>query len=111
MTRLKPVQWRAWRLAGMMRSRERPMASSAEKPKIRSAPGFQKLMVPARSVAMIASDAVLSSASIRPGGAIMKHLRHNEARCTRPITNDIHSVSYTHLRAHETVLDLVCRLL
>ena len=22
-----------------------------------------------------------------------------------------HSVSYTHLRAHETVLDLVCRLL
>ena len=25
--------------------------------------------------------------------------------------NDISSVSYTHLRAHETVLDLVCRLL
>ena len=25
--------------------------------------------------------------------------------------NDIASVSYTHLRAHETVLDLVCRLL
>ena len=24
---------------------------------------------------------------------------------------DIHPVSYTHLRAHETVLDLVCRLL
>eukprot|EP00657_Telonema_sp_P-1_P001021 TRINITY_DN12179_c0_g1_i1.p1 TRINITY_DN12179_c0_g1~~TRINITY_DN12179_c0_g1_i1.p1 ORF type:complete len:123 (+),score=50.63 TRINITY_DN12179_c0_g1_i1:190-558(+) len=23
----------------------------------------------------------------------------------------VHSVSYTHLRAHETVLDLVCRLL
>ena len=23
----------------------------------------------------------------------------------------LHSVSYTHLRAHETVLDLVCRLL
>ncbi|WDT37996.1 hypothetical protein PVA38_10690 [Streptococcus pneumoniae D39] len=26
-------------------------------------------------------------------------------------TIDIISVSYTHLRAHETVLDLVCRLL
>ena len=26
-------------------------------------------------------------------------------------TEDIWSVSYTHLRAHETVLDLVCRLL
>ena len=25
--------------------------------------------------------------------------------------NDSKSVSYTHLRAHETVLDLVCRLL
>ena len=25
--------------------------------------------------------------------------------------NDFVSVSYTHLRAHETVLDLVCRLL
>ena len=23
----------------------------------------------------------------------------------------VHSVSYTHLRAHETVLDIVCRLL
>ena len=25
--------------------------------------------------------------------------------------DDVTSVSYTHLRAHETVLDLVCRLL
>ena len=25
--------------------------------------------------------------------------------------NDLPTVSYTHLRAHETVLDLVCRLL
>ena len=29
----------------------------------------------------------------------------------RPSTSSIPSVSYTHLRAHETVLDLVCRLL
>src|SRR5664280_369007 len=27
------------------------------------------------------------------------------------ISSWLHSVSYTHLRAHETVLDLVCRLL
>src|SRR5664280_2910859 len=29
----------------------------------------------------------------------------------KPQRSDIESVSYTHLRAHETVLDLVCRLL
>src|SRR5665811_2049535 len=29
----------------------------------------------------------------------------------RTDTNTINPVSYTHLRAHETVLDLVCRLL
>ena len=28
-----------------------------------------------------------------------------------PATNGYTTVSYTHLRAHETVLDLVCRLL
>ena len=35
------------------------------------------------------------------------------ARHERPdlIVLDLNSVSYTHLRAHETVLDLVCRLL
>ena len=30
---------------------------------------------------------------------------------SREIYNNIGPVSYTHLRAHETVLDLVCRLL
>ena len=30
---------------------------------------------------------------------------------TLPFTKRIKTVSYTHLRAHETVLDLVCRLL
>ena len=29
----------------------------------------------------------------------------------RDIENGVVAVSYTHLRAHETVLDLVCRLL
>ena len=28
-----------------------------------------------------------------------------------PFTNNFKAVSYTHLRAHETVLDLVCRRL
>ena len=28
-----------------------------------------------------------------------------------PVYEKIKAVSYTHLRAHETVLDLVCRLL
>ena len=30
--------------------------------------------------------------------------------CGAPIPDRIRPVSYTHLRAHETVLDLVCRL-
>jgi hypothetical protein len=49
-----------------MRSNELPTASSAVNPKMRLAPGFQKLMVPVRSVAMIASDAVdrIASASL-----------------------------------------------
>ena len=29
----------------------------------------------------------------------------------RKIVQGVNAVSYTHLRAHETVLDLVCRLL
>ena len=28
-----------------------------------------------------------------------------------PVSDVVNAVSYTHLRAHETVLDLVCRLL
>src|SRR5665811_2024511 len=40
----------------------------------------------------------------------VRRLRHFQAeKCQRP--RRYHSVSYTHLRAHETVLDLVCRLL
>src|SRR5665811_57048 len=36
----------------------------------------------------------------------VQRARHHE----RPQTLDYIAVSYTHLRAHETVLDLVCRL-
>ena len=32
-------------------------------------------------------------------------------KITDLLYQDIEAVSYTHLRAHETVLDLVCRLL
>ena len=32
-------------------------------------------------------------------------------RIVTPLGRRIDAVSYTHLRAHETVLDLVCRLL
>ena len=43
-----------------------------------------------------------------------RHLRRDEAVPDQPV--ELHlvgrdAVSYTHLRAHETVLDLVCRLL
>ena len=38
------------------------------------------------------------------------HLLALEEACVEPRTT-MESVSYTHLRAHETVLDLVCRLL
>eukprot|EP00657_Telonema_sp_P-1_P008767 TRINITY_DN30742_c0_g1_i1.p1 TRINITY_DN30742_c0_g1~~TRINITY_DN30742_c0_g1_i1.p1 ORF type:complete len:118 (-),score=36.84 TRINITY_DN30742_c0_g1_i1:41-358(-) len=34
-----------------------------------------------------------------------------EGEVGRPEAVEVLSVSYTHLRAHETVLDLVCRLL
>ena len=33
------------------------------------------------------------------------------AEVQRPLATVVIAVSYTHLRAHETVLDLVCRLL
>ena len=34
-----------------------------------------------------------------------------EAGAAWAMAREVHPVSYTHLRAHETVLDLVCRLL
>ena len=40
---------------------------------------------------------------------IPKELEEEIVRAYR--NNETNSVSYTHLRAHETVLDLVCRLL
>ena len=47
---------------------------AALKPKIRSAPGFQKVTRPSRSVAMTASEALLSNASPSPGGIFMARI-------------------------------------
>ena len=40
---------------------------------------------------------------------VIEFLKNTSAK--KRIIEDTESVSYTHLRAHETVLDLVCRLL
>ena len=40
-----------------------------------------------------------------------RHLRDHQRRDRSLRRLDLRPVSYTHLRAHETVLDLVCRLL
>ena len=44
--------------------------------------------------------------------SLIKTTLVGEEKVGQPIiTQNRHAVSYTHLRAHETVLDLVCRLL
>ena len=40
-----------------------------------------------------------------------RRIRVDPAVATGPFVTTAIAVSYTHLRAHETVLDLVCRLL
>src|SRR3954466_7738218 len=55
----------------MIRSSDCPTASAEAKPKIRSGPGFQKLIRPSWSVAMIASDADASSALPRSREPLM----------------------------------------
>ena len=57
----------------MIKSRELPTASSEVKPNIRVAPGFQKVIRPSASLAMIASEAVPRIASIDP--AVRPRLR------------------------------------
>ena len=53
---------------------------------------------------VLASILSARSARIVPGAAFLGSVTTGSKRCGMP-------VSYTHLRAHETVLDLVCRLL
>ena len=54
------------------------------------------------------SDQAVSLTDDQIGVLIALALRHGEAVDHSTLRN---AVSYTHLRAHETVLDLVCRLL
>ena len=51
-----------------------------------------------------AGDARSSTYVVNRDGSGMRQLTEEEGR-------NLDAVSYTHLRAHETVLDLVCRLL
>src|SRR5665811_1665744 len=44
-------------------------------------------------------------------GAVIGHQMDKQAEEIKNTVPDAKAVSYTHLRAHETVLDLVCRLL
>ena len=44
-------------------------------------------------------------------GASSDDIRRETTGLLKRYTQTVHAVSYTHLRAHETVLDLVCRLL
>ena len=46
-----------------------------------------------------------------PGNAIKVAGQSGKERGRPPMEASLSAVSYTHLRAHETVLDLVCRLL
>src|SRR5665811_528587 len=53
---------------------------------------------------------LISSSSDRVGFTSLKAMCSPYRMCYGA-THSLNSVSYTHLRAHETVLDLVCRLL
>ena len=48
---------------------------------------------------------------IRSELGVMVQMPPGELAGRDPTRHGIETVSYTHLRAHETVLDLVCRLL
>src|SRR5664280_3462807 len=48
-----------------------------------------------------------TSISAKPTATLIRNRRKN----THSARHRVVAVSYTHLRAHETVLDLVCRLL
>ena len=51
------------------------------------------------------TENALLAAALSPGETVLRNASPNY------MVQDLCAVSYTHLRAHETVLDLVCRLL
>eukprot|EP00656_Telonema_subtile_P047755 TRINITY_DN55190_c0_g1_i1.p2 TRINITY_DN55190_c0_g1~~TRINITY_DN55190_c0_g1_i1.p2 ORF type:complete len:116 (-),score=18.89 TRINITY_DN55190_c0_g1_i1:25-372(-) len=55
-------------------------------------------------VSVEAEEALEDQQRFHVGSAVRRRRRHYEG-------HELAAVSYTHLRAHETVLDLVCRLL
>ena len=57
----------------------------------------------------ITTDHISPAGSFKPTTPAGKYL--TERQVAPKDFNSYGSVSYTHLRAHETVLDLVCRLL
>mgnify|MGYP003380544897 CR=1 FL=1 len=70
-----------------------------------------KVTTEPRPLEVVSADLVvvgLVEPALVPGEVV--HLQVDNFR-TRPDGQPMTSVSYTHLRAHETVLDLVCRLL
>src|ERR1041384_1752308 len=72
----KPSQCRLRSRSGMMRSSDWPMASALTWPNMRSAPGFQKRMMPSRSAATTASDRAASTAlAIRSGRSTQQSLK------------------------------------
>ena len=48
---------------------------------------------------------------LRRGLRVERHRRDMNATGISPVVTPVYPVSYTHLRAHETVLELVCRIL
>ena len=60
---------------------------------------------------MFIRDSIEPAAGNAVVGAQAILARDREAHLMQPRLDLILAVSYTHLRAHETVLDLVCRLL
>src|SRR5664280_3157010 len=74
---------------------------------VRSPPvGTEIQRRPSWTAAWIGRDGDASSRQPRPPKACAR-----AARCLGSVASNATAVSYTHLRAHETVLDLVCRLL
>ena len=60
---------------------------------------------------MCIRDSILSDRLLGGTGGDPRDVRHHGGLPNQGRLHDLQPVSYTHLRAHETVLDLVCRLL